>query len=114
MLMGCDKHTTKFLLRSLSREKLCKIVGIISSHNTLNYQLYKMNLLSFPNCKRCDSEVETAKYFLCNCPLLAKLRVKHLGDYYITQNELKKNSNPLLRKWMDELKKYPEPDIRPK
>ena len=88
-LLGCKKQTTKFLL-SLSRQKLRKIVSILSGHNTLRYHLNKIGRSNSPNCRGCDLQPETAKHFLCFCPSLGNLRAKCLGDYYLTPEEIQK------------------------
>lgn len=85
-MVGCNAKNTKFLL-SLSQVRWRGIVGILTGHNSLNYHLSKMGIVSDSTCRGCGLEPETARHFVCSCPALKNLRTKHLGDFYITPEE---------------------------
>ena len=85
---GRNSRTTEYLL-SLNKGLLRKMIGVLTGHINLRYHLNKMGLSTDPNCRRCGNIPETAKHFLCHCLALSQLRAKHLGDFYITLEELK-------------------------
>ena len=85
-LVGCNARNTKFLL-SLGRTKLRGLIGVLTGHVSLNYHLHKIGIVNDPICRGCGFEPETARHFICTCPALRNLRIKRLGDFYITPEE---------------------------
>ena len=88
-LVGSNARNTKFLL-SLGRTKLRGLIGVLTGHGSLNYHLHKIGIVNDPICRGCGFQPETARHFVCTCPALRNLRVRHLGDSYITPEEQKK------------------------
>ena len=83
VLVGSKARNTKFLL-SLSRAKLRVLIGVLTGHTSLNYYLHKIGIVNDPICRGFGFEPETAKHFLCTCPALRNLWIRHLRDSYIT------------------------------
>ena len=85
-MVGSNAKNTKFLL-SLSRTKLRVLIGVLTGHVSLNYHLHKIGIVDDPICRGCGFEPETARHFVCTCPALRNLRMRHLGDSYMTPEE---------------------------
>jgi len=58
-------------IRAQSRAVTCLLIG----HNTLRIHLYVMGLMGSPLCRRHEAEEETSAYVLCECEVLASLRL---------------------------------------
>ena len=56
-------------------------------------------------CRGCDWEEETVKHFLCECPSLGRLRLKHMGAYILDTSEVRRRIDAIWRfikasKWL--------------
>jgi ribonuclease HI len=69
--------------RDLVRDQLRWIVGLLTGHCHLNGHLSKMGLMNDPNCERCLEADESATHVLCDCEVLAYLRFRHLGQFFM-------------------------------
>ena len=83
------------------------MIGVLTGHNGLRYHQNKIGLSEDPNRRMCGDLPETAKHFICHCPALAGLRIKHLGDFYLTLEEFRETLMPNVlsfiteSKWLD-------------
>jgi hypothetical protein len=41
------------------------------------------------NCRLCLEESETAQHIMCECPAIARIRLKHFDEGYLSPNEVK-------------------------
>jgi hypothetical protein len=67
----CLQHDTL----SFNRTQLTVVTGLLTGRNTLRRHLYLMGLSSNITCRKYGTEVETSVRVLCECEVLASLRV---------------------------------------
>jgi hypothetical protein len=59
------------------------VVGLFTGHCYLKVHLIKLGLTDDPTCERCLEKDESATHILCDCELIAYLRFRHLGQYFL-------------------------------
>jgi len=96
-VFGCE-HTKKFLVNynlkftkqvlNLSKSNLRTVTGLITGHAKVNYHLRKMGIRDDPDCRLCGRDVETAAHLICECDVLADIRLAKMGKITILPNEV--------------------------
>jgi hypothetical protein len=43
---------------------------------------FQIGLIKDPICERCQEENESATHILCDCEAVAKIRFRHLGQFF--------------------------------
>jgi len=66
-----------------NRTKSEIVIGLLSRHNTLRRHLHLMGLTNSPLCRKCEAENETSAHILCECEVLASLRLVYLGSFFL-------------------------------
>jgi hypothetical protein len=59
------------------------VTGLLIGHCHLKGHLFKMGLMNSPNCKRCLGKDESATHILCDYEVIAYLKFRHLGHYFM-------------------------------
>lgn len=70
---------------ALNKHNIRLATGIITGHCEVGYMAAKVGRESQDYCRSCgnEEEEETMKHFLCECPALERLRLRHLGLYNV-------------------------------
>ena len=63
-----------------TRISLSRITAVLTGHAQLNKHLYRMKQIDTPICALCNTEEEDLLHFLFDCPELAEIRTKTLGQ----------------------------------
>jgi len=87
------KYQTLFLNRTQSS----LVNAFLAGHNTLRRHLYLMGLINNSSCRRCGTEEETSVHVLCECKVLASLRHKDLGSFFLDPEDIKYQSLEAIR-----------------
>jgi hypothetical protein len=66
-----------------------RVVNGLTEHNTLRRHLHLLGLLDNPLCTGCGVKEETSAHILCDCEVLASLRHRHLGSFFLEPQDLK-------------------------
>jgi RNase H len=82
-----SKRTQELL--TLTKSELKTITGILTGHNGLNYHMHRIGKSRDENCRLCLEESETAQHIICECPAIARVRLKHFDKGYLSPNEVK-------------------------
>jgi len=65
------------------------VTGLLMGHNTLRRNLYLLELLDSPLCKKCGVRKETSAHILYECEALASLRRPYLGSFLLEPKDIK-------------------------
>jgi hypothetical protein len=71
----------------LNRDQLRWVVGLLTGHCHLKGELFKLGLTDDPTCERCLQEDETAIHILCDCEATARLRFRHLCQFFMEPSD---------------------------
>jgi hypothetical protein len=85
-ISGPSARRTKDLLK-LNRDQLRWVVGLLTWHCHLKGHLFKLGLTDGPTCERCLQEDESATHILCDCEAIARLRFRHLGQFFMEPSD---------------------------
>lgn len=76
----------------LGRNDLRRIVGYLTGHNTLRYNLHKMQLSEETDCRLCHKDAETSTHIIGRCEALDKTRHDIFGRTNLDPKEIKMSS----------------------
>jgi RNase H len=82
-----SKRTQKLL--TLTKSNLKTITRILTGHNGLNYIMHRIGKSLDDNCRLYLEESKTAQHLMCECPAIARIRLKHFDKGYLSPNERK-------------------------
>lgn len=82
-LFSTQRQSRK-LISSLSPKSRI-FTGLLTGHNILRTDLYIMEFINSPLCRRCEAEEETSARVFCECEAFASLRHTYLGSFSWTQ-----------------------------
>jgi hypothetical protein len=71
----------------LNRDQLRWIVQLFTWHCHLKRHLFKLGLTDVHTCERCLEEDESATHVLCDCEAIARLRFRHLGQFFMAPSD---------------------------
>ena len=77
-------------LINLPRADLRLAIGLLTGHIGVNYMLHKMGISDTPQCELCNTEIETVRHVLENCPSLMDIRRAIYGKEIVTLPEIQK------------------------
>jgi hypothetical protein len=63
------------------------VVGLLTGHCHLKGHLFKLGLTDDPTCERCLQEDESATHILCDSEVIAYLRFRHLGQFFMEPSD---------------------------
>jgi hypothetical protein len=63
-------------------------VGLYTGHCHLKGHLFKLGLTNDRTCERCLEADESATHVLCDCEVIAHLRFRHLGQFFMEPGDL--------------------------
>jgi hypothetical protein len=81
-----SKRTQELL--TLTKSELKFITGILTEHNGLIYHMHRIGKIRDENCRLCLEESETALHIMCECPAIARIRLKHFDKGCLSPTEL--------------------------
>jgi hypothetical protein len=84
LIPGPSAKRTKDLLK-LNRDQLRWVVGLFNCH--LKGHIFKLGLADNPTCERCLEKDESATHILCDCEVIAYLRFRHLGQFFMEPSD---------------------------
>jgi hypothetical protein len=73
----------------LTKSELKTITGILTGHIGLKYHMHRIGKSRDENCRLCLEESKTAQDIMCECPAIARIRLKHFDKGYLSPNEVK-------------------------
>lgn len=99
-----DKKKTWYLL-NLKRDKLRKLVGILTGHCLLGKHAKYMGLTNDDECRFCNdiSSTEDVIHIICECPALLGKRFRYLKGHFLDGSELSTLELKSLRTYIDSL-----------
>ena len=74
---------------TLNRTQSRAVTGLLTGHNNLRRHLYLLGLLDSPSCRKCGVREETSAHILCECEVLASLRLAYLGSFILEPEDIK-------------------------
>jgi hypothetical protein len=63
------------------------MVGLFTGHCHLKGHPFEMELTDDPTCGGCLEKDKSATHILCDCEVIAYLRFRHLGQYFLEPSE---------------------------
>jgi hypothetical protein len=63
------------------------VVGLLTRHYHLKWNLFKLGLTDDPICERCLEEDESATHILCDCDAVAHIRFHHLVQFFMEPSD---------------------------
>jgi hypothetical protein len=66
------------------------VIGLLTGHNILRRYLYVLGLSNNSTCRKCGTEEEISVHVLCECEVLASLRLTHLGSLFLNPEDIRK------------------------
>jgi hypothetical protein len=63
------------------------VVGLFTGHCHLIGHLFKLRLTDIPICERCEVKDESATHILCDCEVIAYLRLKSPAPIFYGTND---------------------------
>lgn len=95
------KHTKSFIqtpltrkdtseIRSLDRDQIRLLCGVISGHYTFRRHMRNMGLVDSSLCPRCWEDEDTGYHVICTCPALAHRRHTITGRHVLSEEEASK------------------------
>ena len=79
----------KAILLSFNRTQSRAVIGLLTGHNTLRRHLHVMGLSNNPICRKCGTEEETSVHILGKCEILASLRHRYLGSFFLDLEDVR-------------------------
>ena len=61
-----------------------------------------MGLTNSPLCRKCEAENETSAHILCECEVLASLRLVYLGSFFLDPEDITSLSLEAIRNLVKE------------
>jgi hypothetical protein len=62
--------------------------GTINRKLSSKGQLFKLGLINDPTCERCLEADKSATHVLCDCEVIAHLRFRHLGQFFMERDDI--------------------------
>jgi hypothetical protein len=81
--MGIHNWKNKGSVEIEQRAIKMDIVGLFTGHCHLKGHLFKLGLTDDPTCERYLEQDESATCILCDCEVIAHLRLHHLGQFFM-------------------------------
>jgi len=75
-------------LLSFNRTKSRAVIGLLIGYNTLRRHLHTMGLSNNLTCRKCGTEEETSVHILGECEVLASLRRRYLGSFFLDPEDI--------------------------
>jgi hypothetical protein len=63
------------------------VVGLFIGHCHLKGHLFNLGLTDYPICERCLKEDESATHILCDGEVIAYLRFRRLGQFFMEPSD---------------------------
>jgi hypothetical protein len=63
------------------------MVGLLTGHCQLKGHRFKFGLTDDPICERCLEEDESATHILRDCEVVAHVRFRHLGQFFLEPSD---------------------------
>jgi len=80
IIRNYSQQRTRSLLQ-LQRTELKNLIGFMTGHGPFKQHLYRMKLVTSPECKFCNRE-ETAEHIMCECDAYCRIRLREIGKPY--------------------------------
>lgn len=88
---------------SLRKDTLRKLVGVTTGHYYFNKHLRNMGLVNSSLCDRCLADEDTAYHLICLCPSLAQRRHRILGDFVLSEDQMRRLSIWEIREFISKI-----------
>ena len=87
LISGPDREIMHQLLE-MSRGDIRRAVGLLTGHCSLMRHLQILGKAETGTCRKCEGDEETPIHVICECPVLAGRRLKHLGPLHLEPSDV--------------------------